>query len=251
MGSCEGGILGGAKLFEGEKAGVYLSFYNGSWVGGGEGGDGGSGEVVEGAAVGSATTQSATQSATLPESTPATGSSTSTATSQSSSSSNIGAIAGGAVGGFAVFAALIFGIIFLFRRRKQSPNHASSPPYPNIEDQQPHSHPSATAPYQPQVVEEIKQQPQGKVTRTQSDPHNHLLTKTTGASPYPNSPQLGISHPNSPQAPYSPAPPPSYWDEQRSRHMSYELAGSPGGQELESGQMYHPYRQSGLGSSRS
>lgn len=27
------------------------------------------------------------------------------------------------------------------------------------------------------------------------------------------------------------------------KHVSYELPGSMGGQELESGQMYHPYRQ--------
>ena len=236
LGSCPAGALAGAKLKTGNEAMPYLQAYNSSFVDGGN-------------EVSSSSVSAATQTSS-PSSTPAT--TTPTAAPQSSSSStNIGAIAGGAVGGFAVLALLIFGIIFLFRRRRSHKGTHSSSPHHNITDQDPNA--TSPAPYQSYTQTQPQggemKQAQGEANTTQYDAHNHLLTKNTGgfspASPYPGSPQPASSYPNSPG-------PPSYWEEQqRAKHFSHELSGSMGGQELESGQMYHPYRSGGgLGSPR-
>ena len=61
------------------------------------------------------------------------------------------------------------------------------------------------------------------------------------AEAYPPQSPIVPSYPGSPQPPYSPGPP-SYVDERNTMHFSHELPGSPGGQELDSGQRYHAYR---------
>ncbi|KAK4635369.1 hypothetical protein CLAFUW4_00812 [Fulvia fulva] len=137
-----------------------------------------------------------------------TGSSTPTPSSTPhSSSSNTGAIAGGVVGGVAVLAAFIFGLLWLYRRRRR-------------------------------VEREAK--PEGEVSETQQTRLSELRAQA-GATSYKHMPQSWQSspsmqsHPNSsPQPPYS--PPPGYsWGQPEPRHVS-ELPGSGIETEMDSGQ---------------
>lgn len=135
LGSCPGASLVGAKLWDGEKALPYLEAYNGSFVGG-------SGSAVSVAGSGQTQSSTSTPMAMMSPAAP------------QSKSTIIGAIAGGAVGGFAVLAALIFGIVFLFRRKRST----KAGPRGNIEDQ------NSADPSQPQTGEMKQAHTQGTST---------------------------------------------------------------------------------------
>ncbi|USW50389.1 hypothetical protein Slin15195_G037080 [Septoria linicola] len=157
------------------------------------------------------TTSGSASTSTSPAASPST---TEAATSQSSS--NTGAIAGGAVSGGAVLVALILGLVWLLRRRRKG-------------------------------TDSKRESTEARHT-TEIQQTNHGLG-LTGASvakeeykDHPATSPTIPSYPGSPQPPYSPGPP-SYVDERAARNFSYELPGSPGGQEMDSGQRYHAYRQ--------